>query len=371
MNEFLKRIKSLPPEKQAELLAKLTKSKNKTAKSGVDFSKNFEYIFNSDIPFDFSLRQTEISDPGPDYIQIRAKASSLNFRDVMIASKQYPNSPGVPTNMGSDYAGIIEKVGDNVKKFKPGDEVISIHIGHTENDGVLRDNCHFIKTFNVHKFCVCLKPKNLSFEEASCIPTVFLTAYIGLIKLGRISKSDNLLIHTASGGVGLSALQIANWKQANVFATAGTEEKRDHLKSIGIKNLYDSRSLNFATALKSQKIEIDLVLNTLAGELMFESIKLLKPFGKFIHIDKKDIAKDTTFGMKLLSNGIVFQFLDISLLFVNPSLMTSSLEEIVRLFENESFKAIFHTVYSIKDLKKAITAMSRGTHIGKLVVSYN
>jgi phthiocerol/phenolphthiocerol synthesis type-I polyketide synthase C len=371
MNEFLKKIKSLPPEKQAELLAKLTKSKNKTAKIGIDFLKNFEYTFKSDMPFDFNLRQTEISEPGPDYIQIRAKASSLNFRDVMIASKQYPSSPGVPTNMGSDYAGIIEKVGDNVKKFKPGDEVISIHIGHTENDEILRDNCHFIKTFNVHKFCVCLKPKNLSFEEACCIPTVFLTSYIGLIKLGRLRKSENLLIHTASGGVGLSALQIANWKQATIFTTAGTKEKREHLRSNGIKNVYDSRSLDFAHILKSKNTELDIVLNTLSGELMFESIKLLKPFGKFIHIDKKDIAKDTHFGMKLLSNGIVFQFLDISLLFLNPDLMTSSLEEIVELFENGSFKAIFHTVYPIKDLKKAITAMSRGTHIGKLVVTYD
>ncbi|MDT7830901.1 zinc-binding dehydrogenase [Flavobacteriaceae bacterium S356] len=371
MNDFLKKIKSLPPEKQAELLAKLTKSKNKTVKKEVDLSKNFEYTFNSETPFDFGLRQIEISDPGPDYVQIRAKASSLNFRDVMIASKQYPSSPGVPTNMGSDYAGIVEKVGSNVTNLKPGDEVISIHIGHTENDETLRDNCHFIKTFNVHKECVCLKPKNLSFVEASCIPTVFLTAYIGLIKLGRLSASENLLIHTASGGVGLSAVQIAKWKDATIYATAGTVEKRDHLKKEGIEYVYDSRSTEFAQALNSEHIEMDIVLNTLAGELMFESIKLLNPFGRFIHIDKKDIAKDTSFGMKLFSNGIVFQFLDISLLFLNPTLMNSSLQEIVALFEKEAFKPIFHTVYPVKDLKKAITAMSRGTHIGKLVVKYD
>ena len=371
MSEFLKKIKGLPPEKQAALIAKLTKSKNKTENSGFDFSKNFGYYFKSSMPFDFGLKETSISEPGPDYIQIRAKASSLNFRDVMIASKQYPSSPGVPTNMGSDYAGIIEKVGVNVKIFKPGDEVISIHIGHTENDGKLKDNCHFIKIFNVHKFCVCLKPKNLSFEEASCIPTVFLTSYISLIKLGRLKKSENLLLHTASGGVGLSAIQIANWKQVNIFATAGTKEKRAYLKSVGIKNVYDSRSLDFAVILKSNKTTIDVILNTLAGEFMFESIKLLKPFGKFIHIDKKDIAKDTHFSLKLLSNGIVLQFLDISLLFLNPSLMITSLEEIVGLFENGSFKAISHTVYPIKDLKKAITKMSRGTHIGKLVMSYD
>ncbi|MDG1326929.1 MAG: zinc-binding dehydrogenase [Flavobacteriaceae bacterium] len=370
MSDFLKKLKSLPPEKQAELLAKLTKSKNKAVKSEIDFLKNFEYYFKSDMPFDFTIRQTEISDPEPDYVQIRAKASSLNFRDVMIASKQYPSSPGVPTNMGSDYAGIVEKVGANVNHLKLGDEVISIHIGHTEGDE-LRDNCHFIKTFNVHKECVCLKPKNVSFVEASCIPTVFLTAYIGLIKLGRLDKAENLLLHTASGGVGLSAVQIAKWKEANIYATAGTDEKRGHLRKVGIKNIYDSRSIEFAKTLRSKGVEMDIVLNTLAGKAMFESIKLLNPFGRFIHIDKKDIAKDTSFAMQLFKNGIVFQFLDISLLFLNPKLMNSSMREIVELFEEEAFKPIYHTIYPVQDLKKAITAMSRGTHIGKLVVTYD
>lgn len=371
MNEFLKKIKNLPPEKQAELLAKLKKTKRNVVKDKIDFTKNFEYTFKSDMPFDFYLRQTEISDPGSDYIQIRAKASSLNFRDVMIASKQYPSSPGLPTNMGSDYAGIIEKVGDNVKNFKPGDEVISIHIGHTENDGVLRDNCHFIKTFNADKASVCLKPKNLSFEEASCIPTVFLTSYIGLINLGKLRESDNLLIHTATGGVGLSSIEIAKWKKARIFATAGTEEKRAHLKNNGIENVYDSRSLEFAETLKSKNIGMDIVMNTLDGERMIESVKLLNSFGRFIHIDKKDIAKDTPLGMKLFSNGILFQFLDITLLFFDTSLLRSSLQEIVELFENELIKPIYHQTYHVSELKKAMTAMSRGTHIGKFVVKYD
>ena len=110
MNEFLKKINNLSPEKQAELLAKLKKSKNNVVKDKIDFTKNFQYSNNSDKPFDFSLLQTEVSDPGPNHVQIRAKASSLNFRDVMIAFKKYPIFPGIPTNMGSDYAGIIEKV---------------------------------------------------------------------------------------------------------------------------------------------------------------------------------------------------------------------------------------------------------------------
>lgn len=371
MDSFKDKIKNLSPEKQAILLAKLKDSKSQIKKNTIDYSNNFEYKFNSDMAFDFSIFQTEITDPDEDYVQIEAKATSLNFRDVMIATKQYPNSSGVPTNMGSDYAGIVVKVGKNVENLKIGDEVISIHIGHTESNQLLRENCHFIKIFNVHKECVCLKPKNLTFEEASCIPTVFLTSYIGLVKLAHVRESENLLIHTASGGVGLSAIQIARWKKANIFATAGTVEKRNYLQNLGIDNIYNSRTSEFAVNLKTNNIPIDLVFNTLAGELMIESMKLLKPFGRFIHIDKKDISANTSLDMQLFSNGIQFQFLDISLLFLNPTLMNTSLREIVALFEEESFKPIYHTIFSIKELKGAITSMSRGTHIGKLVLKFD
>jgi|TARA_B110000027_G_C16122547_1_gene304206 NADPH:quinone reductase-like Zn-dependent oxidoreductase len=371
MNEFLKKIKNLSPEKQAELLAKLKKSKNNVVKDKIDFTKNFQYSNNSDKPFDFSLLQTEVSDPGPNHVQIRAKASSLNFRDVMIAFKKYPIFPGIPTNMGSDYAGIIEKVGKNVTDFKIGDEVIASHCGHSEELTGFRDNCHFIKTFNTDTANVYLKPKKISFEEASCIPTVFLTSYLGLIKLGKLKESDNLLIHTATGGVGLSSIEIANWKKASIYATAGTEEKRAYLKKNGIKNIYDSRSLEFAETLKSKNIGMDIVMNTLDGDRMIESIKLLNPFGRFIHIDKKDIAKDTPLGMKLFTNGILFQFLDITLLFFDTDLLRSSLQEIVELFESELIKPIYYQTYHVSELKKVMTVMSRGTHIGKFVLKYD
>ncbi len=361
-------IANLSPEKRAELLAKL--SKNKKAEIEIDFSENFEYKFASENPFDIKPSNTSIDNPGPDCIQIVAKASSLNFRDVMIASKQYPSSPGVPANMGSDYSGIVVKVGENIKDFKAGDEVIAIHVGHMENDGTIRDNCHFIKIFNIHKFSVCLKPKNLTFIEACCIPTVFLTSYIGLVKLANLAKNENVLIHTASGGVGLSAVQIAKWKDANIYATAGTEEKRTHLKQYGIEKIYNSRTTEFAELISNDKNKIDVVLNTLSGDLMKESLKLLSPFGRFIHIDKKDIALNSPLDLSLFINGISFQFLDISLLFVKPDIMNNSLKEIVNLFEEEAFNPISHVVFPIQELKKAITIFSRGTHIGKIVLSY-
>ncbi len=371
MSELSRILANLPPEKRSQLLAKLNASSDKGAnRKEIDYSGNFEFKFNSETPFDFAAVQTDIPDPEPDCIQIRAKASSLNFRDVMIASKLYPASPGVPTNMGSDYSGIVEKVGKNITGFKKGDEVLSLHAGHLEK-GSVRDNCHFIKVFNVHKSCVCHKPKHLTFEEAACVPTVFLTAYIGLVELAKLSESDRVLIHTASGGVGLTALQIARWKGSEIYATAGTPEKRQFLSDAGIENVYDSRSPEFAREIESKKVTMDVVMNTLSGDLMMKSVSLLGPFGRFIHIDKKDIAENTSFPLGLLKNGISFQFLDISLLFRNPELLNRSLRNIVDLFDKKELKPIHYNAFPVNELKKAINTLSRSKHIGKIVVNYD
>jgi len=372
MSDLSKIIANLSPEKRAQFLARLranSQAEGKPIAREVDFTENFEYRFQSETPFDFRPFQVDVQDPEPGCVQIQAKASSLNFRDVMIASRLYPASPGVPTNMGSDYAGVVEKVGEGVTTVKPGDEVIALHVGHVEN-GVVKENCHFIRTFNVFEECVCRKPANISFEAAACIPTVFLTAYIGLIKLADLKPSEKVLIHSAAGGVGLSAVQVAQWRGAEIYATAGTDEKRKFLLAHGVKQAFDSRTSSFAEALLTADIGMDVILNTLSGELMTESMKLLRPFGRFIHIDKKDVSANFMLPMSLFINGISFQFLDISLLFKNPKLLNASLQELLHLFEQGDFMPIEHTVFHAADLKKAIASLSRGTHVGKMVIQY-
>ncbi len=370
MADLSKTLANLPPGKRSQLLARLrAKTANNQSTPAINFERNFTYRFKSEVPFDFYPEQIEIKDPDPGCVQIRAQVAALNFRDVMIAANLYPSSPGVPTNMGSDYAGVVEKVGSGVSAFRPGDEVIALHVGHVEN-GLVEDNCHFIKIFNVFAECVCRKPENVSFAEAACIPTVFLTAYIALVQLADLKATEKVLIHTAAGGVGLAAIRIAQWLGAEIYATAGTDKKRQFLQDMGVAEVFDSRSSAFAEAIQSSGISLDVVLNSLSGELMTESIKLLGPFGRFIHIDKKDVSVNSPLPMGLFINGISFQFLDISLLFKNPALMNRSLQDLVSHFENNDFKPIEHTVFPAAELKKALTNLSRGTHIGKLVLEY-
>ncbi len=370
MTDLSRKVAMLSPARKAALVARLKeRTTNRAKRPDVDYSGNFVFRFKSDTPFDFAATKVEIADPDDDYIQVTAHASSLNFRDVMIASGLYPPSPDTPSNMGSDYAGTVVKTGRNVTDFSVGDKVIVLFIGHTENARV-QENCHFIKTFNVFQGCAFPKPEALSFEEAACVPTVFLTAYLGLVRYARLERDENLLVHMASGGVGLAALEIARSIGANIFATAGTPKKRDYLADRGIPHVYDSRSAGFAGEMADAGDKMDVVLNSLSGDLMLKSMQLLRPFGRFIHIDKKDIARNSPLPMGQFINGTSFRFLDISLLLGNPAELRKTFAELYRKFESGTYRPLEHKVFKVQDLKGAITELSRGTHIGKLVVRY-
>jgi polyketide synthase 2 len=370
MSDLTSAIANLSPEKKAELIARLKAGRGAAARAAeVDFTRNHEYRFRSETPFDFAATAFEAGDPEPDCVQVEARAASLNFRDVMIALRIYPASPEVPSNMGSDYAGVVTRVGSRVTRFKPGDEVIAMNIGHVEQGGI-RANSHFARCLNIYEMCVFRKPRGLDFVEASLIPTVYLTAWLALVHCARLERGEKVLIHTATGGVGLAAIEIARDIGAEILATAGTPDKRAYLAGRGIAQVGDSRTNAFGAQLRAAGETPDVVLNTLAGELMLESLALLGPFGRFVHIDKKDIAADTPLPLGRLVQGLAFHFLDISLLLRNPRELDGAMNALVDLFEAGRIRPIEHRRYRAHEVKQAITDLSRGTHIGKLAIEY-
>ena len=377
-DELLQKIAGLTPEQKAILLKRLGyasgKSQEDAGKPMQNLSPGFD-CFSCDIgnpgSLNISFREVAASEPPVGYVQVRAKASGLNYRDLMIAMGQYPEAPGVPSNMGSDFAGIVTRVGAGVEGIKEGDEVIALSAG-TFIDGKVQPDSHFINVFNVSELQVVPKPPALTFAEAAAIPTVFLTAISGLIRLANITEGESVLIHTATGGVGLAALEIATWKKAKIFATAGSPEKRAFLKQKGILHPMDSRSLIFGEEIMelTKGIGVDVVLNTLSGDAMMKGIEILSPFGRFIQIDKKDIARNTMLPMNLLGKGITFAVLDISLYLIQPRKLKEQLLEIVALFNDGIFKPIPCHTYPVGQIREALNALSRAKHIGKLILTY-
>ncbi|MCC6135726.1 MAG: SDR family NAD(P)-dependent oxidoreductase [Gammaproteobacteria bacterium] len=218
--------------------------------------------------------------PGPGEVEIAVLACGLNFRDVMNALGVYPGDAGP---LGGECAGLISALGPDVTDLAIGQPVMAVAPG-----------CHASHVI-ARAVLVLPKPASWSFEQAGSLPTVFLTAAWALRRQGRIQPDQRVLIHAGTGGLGLAAIQIAQAAGAEVLATAGTEEKRTYLRSLGITTVSDSRSLAFVEELRAQTsgAGVDLVLNSLSGELIAGGFDLLRPGGCFLEAGKAGIWDET------------------------------------------------------------------------------
>ncbi|WP_396230621.1 type I polyketide synthase [Frankia sp. ACN1ag] len=180
-----------------------------------------------------------------------------------------------------------------------------------------------------------------------------------------------MLIHSATGGVGLAALQVARRRGAEVLATAGTPEKRELLRSLGVEHVMDSRSLRFADEVMDATAGrgVDVVLNSLTGEALTRSLGLLAPNGRFVEIGKQDIYQDNHLGLGLLRHNRFFFALDLERSFAEQrELIAELLAEIVRGFEGGEFDALPVTIFGYAQAPDAFAHMAQARHIGKVVL---
>jgi acyl transferase domain-containing protein/aryl carrier-like protein len=306
------------------------------------------------------VRETIRRKPGRGEVEIQVFASALNFRDVLKALGIYPTESDEHLMLGDECAGVIVGVGEGVEDFAEGDEVIACAQGSLAS--FVTANALFV----VHK------PEHLSFTEATTVPVVFLTAYYALHHIARIVAGERVLVHAGAGGVGLAAIQLAQLAGAEVFATAGSEEKREFLKSLGVTHVMDSRSLSFADEIMdiTGGRGVDVVLNSLAGEAIRKGMSCLAPFGRFVELGMRDIFQNTKVGLRPFKDGISFASVSPRLTKDKPQVVRSCLDELVRLFNERKLHPLPHRVFSLGDAVHAFKHMAQGRHTGKIVISF-
>ena len=159
-------------------------------------------------------------------------------------------------------------------------------------------------------------PAGLSGGQAAAVTTAHATAYYGLHELAHINSGDKVLIHSATGGVGQAAIAIARAAGAEIFATAGSEQRRQLLRDMSIEHVYDSRSIEFADQIRhdTDGYGVDIVLNSVTGAAQRAGIELLAQAGRFIEIGKRDIYGDTRLGLFPFRRNLAFYGLDLGLL---------------------------------------------------------
>jgi acyl transferase domain-containing protein/acyl carrier protein len=309
---------------------------------------------------DIDTRVAARRPPGPAEVEIQVHATGLNFIDVMRALGVYPGQEGGPTQVGVECSGVVTAVGVDVQDVRVGDAVIAVAA-----DGV----GSFVTTL------ACLvtpKPVQLSFEEAATIPIAFLTAYYALHEQARLRRGERVLIHSAAGGVGLAAVEVARWLNATVLTTAGTPEKRDHLHGLGIEHVFDSRSLGFADEVLAATggDGVDVVLNSLTGEALSHGLEALSPYGRFVEIGKTDIYGQGRLRLWQLRNNASYIVIDLAQLITDrPAYVGALLRDIVAHLEQGAFRPLPVRAFPATKTAAALRTLAQGRQIGKVVVS--
>lgn len=308
-----------------------------------------------------ALRWEEFSPdkPGPGQVQLEVHAAGLNFSDVLKALGLYPGITDPVVPLGIECSGIVTAVGDGVERFRVGDEVFGV--------APFSFASHALSA----EYALVPKPRFLSHAEAATIPITFLTAYYALVWLARLQKEERVLIHAGAGGVGLAAIQIAQHIGAEIFATAGSETKREFLRKIGVHHVLDSRSTAFADEIRqlTDHEGVDVVLNSLPGEMMVASLGVLRAYGRFLEIGKMDIYQNRMIGLAPFKDNLSYHAIDLDrLLRQRPELVRRLLEEILAHFEAGHYRPLPYTEFSANDIQAAFRFMAQRKNIGKIVI---
>jgi phthiocerol/phenolphthiocerol synthesis type-I polyketide synthase C len=216
-------------------------------------------------------------------------------------------------------------------------------------------------------------PTGLSFEAAATIPSTFFTSYYALHHLARLQEGEKVLIHGAAGGVGIAAIQVAKWCGAEIYATAGSDEKRDFLRLLGVEHIFDSRNLDFADQILELTggAGVDVVLNSLAGEAINRNLRALKPFGRFLELGKRDFYENTRVGLRPFRNNLSYFGIDADqLMSQRPDLTHRLFAEVLALFEERVFRPLPLRAFDASEVIDAFRHMQQSRHIGKIVVTY-
>ena len=294
-----------------------------------------------------------------DEIEIEVQASGVNFRDCLIALGRIPGQ-----SMGFECSGFVRRIGDQCKELKPGDRVCANALGTYQTFA----RCKAV--------CAMPLPEHMSFLEGAALPVVFTTAYYALIHVARIRNGESVLIHSAAGGTGQAAIQIAQLFNADIYVTVGSEEKRQllmNLYKIPRDHIFYSRNESFAQGIKRMTRNgngVDIALNSLSGDALLNTWQCMAPFGRFLEIGKKDILTNASLPMFPFAQNVSFHAIDLKDAYEHRPWLIQELKDgiVSLLFDGKIQPSQPLHVYGISDIEKSFRYLQSGRNTGKTVV---
>eukprot|EP00727_Mastigamoeba_balamuthi_P012315 m51a1_g7706 putative polyketide synthase (2901) ;mRNA; r:86795-96982 len=303
----------------------------------------------------------------PGAVEIAVRAASLNFRDVLCAAGMLPadaiaaSSGG--TALGGECAGVVTAVGEGVSRWRVGDEVIACPRHALAGSAIAREPL------------VWAKPAFASFEYATALPVVYVTAQLALVELCALRAGEWVLVHSAAGGVGVAAINIARAVGARVIATA-SRGKHAYLRSLGVEHVLDSSSPAFRNDVMrlTGGRGVDVVLNSLAGRMIAQSLRCLAQYGRFAEIGKADVYRDSKLSMRTLAGNCSFHTVDVdSMMRERPERVAALLDDALRTLAGleAQGRLVRHElrVLPMSRAAEAFAELAKGKVLGKVVLS--
>ncbi|WP_043811027.1 type I polyketide synthase [Allokutzneria albata] len=316
--------------------------------------------------YELAWVEMELPEPGAGQVRIEVQAASINYRDALIAIGMLPGwvvEGGIAgMHLGGECAGVITAVGPGVTRFRPGEEVFGSAPGSFASHVIADENL------------ISSVPEEIGPLGAATMPVALLSASYGLLHQAKLRAGETVLVHGAAGGVGLAALQCAAFVGAKVIATAGTEEKRDFLKLLGVEHVFDSRSLSFVADVLAVTggQGVDVVLNSLGGEFIGRSLELLRFGGRFVELGKRDLYGDRNVSLFPLRNNISYFVVDIDQLGrLRHDEIVSQYEQVVTHLETGTIRPVPYRAFPAARTAEAFRSLQHSRHIGKLVITFD
>ncbi|MEU2058457.1 type I polyketide synthase [Streptomyces bungoensis] len=286
-------------------------------------------------------------------VRVAVRAAGVNFRDVLNALGMYPGEAGL---LGGEGAGVVTEVGPGVSSLAVGDRVFGMFPGS------------FGPVAVADARTVARIPRGWSFAQAASVPIVFLTAYYALTDLADVRAGERVLVHAAAGGVGMAATRLARHLGAEVFGTASAG-KWGTLRELGLddRHIASSRDTDFEAAFLAvtEGRGVDVVLDSLAGEFVDASLRLLPGGGRFLEMGKTDVRDADVVAAE--HPGVAYRAFD--LWDAGPERIGQMLAELVALFEEGVLAPLPVTCWDVRRAPEAFRYLSQARHVGKVVLT--
>ncbi len=294
------------------------------------------------------------------HVRVRVRAVGLNFRDVMAATGLLPREAESGESAGAlglEFAGEVITASGDASGWQPGARVFGMARGCLGRHVDVTSD----RLFQI--------PDGIGFCEAAGLFSAFLSAHYSLIHLARLAAGQCVLIHSASGGVGQAAVQIARQTGARIIASAGSAARREALRGMGITDVVNSRDLGFADEVMTLTggRGVDVVLNSLSGPFIERGISCIAPYGHFIELGKRDVYADTSIGLKALRANVSLHVVDLAALIdQKPEFARAMMSDLHSAFSIGRYRPLPMQVFKARDIAGAFDHFARARHIGKI-----